>query len=68
LKETVAAPVKKTENTAVGIRHADYVTPLYLRKLALTSQTSGGRSEVEIIEIYTPQLISSKSTDLPSGI
>jgi hypothetical protein len=27
LKEKVAAPVYKTENTAVGIRHADYVAP-----------------------------------------
>jgi hypothetical protein len=30
---TVAAPVKKTENTAVGIRHADHVTPS-IRKFA----------------------------------
>jgi hypothetical protein len=27
LKEKVAAPVKKTENTALGIRHADHVAP-----------------------------------------
>jgi hypothetical protein len=32
-----------TENAAVGIRHADHATPLYLQKLALTSPTSGGR-------------------------
>jgi hypothetical protein len=31
------------KNTAVGIRHADHVAPLYLQKLALTSQKSGGR-------------------------
>jgi hypothetical protein len=28
LDRKVAAPVWKTENTAVGIRHADYVAPL----------------------------------------
>jgi hypothetical protein len=44
LKEKVAAPVYKAENTAVGIRHADHVAPLYPQKLALTSPTSGGRS------------------------
>jgi hypothetical protein len=27
LERKVAAPVKKTENTAVGIRHADHVAP-----------------------------------------
>jgi hypothetical protein len=27
LKEQVAAPVYKSENTAVGIRHADHVAP-----------------------------------------
>jgi hypothetical protein len=40
----VAAPVKKTENTAVGIRHADHAAPFYPQKLAITSPTSGGRS------------------------
>jgi hypothetical protein len=44
LEENVAAPVYKTENTAVGIRHADQVEPLYPQKLALTLSTSGGRS------------------------
>jgi hypothetical protein len=34
----------KTESTAVGIRRADYATPLYPQKLALTTPTSGGRS------------------------
>jgi hypothetical protein len=29
---------------SLGIRHADYSTPLYSQKLALTSPTSGGRS------------------------
>jgi hypothetical protein len=28
LDRKVAAPVQKTENTAVGIRHADHVAPL----------------------------------------
>jgi hypothetical protein len=41
LDRKVAAPVKKTENTAVGIRDADHVYP---QKLAITSPTSGGRS------------------------
>jgi hypothetical protein len=27
LEEKAAAPVYKAENTAVGIRHADYATP-----------------------------------------
>jgi hypothetical protein len=31
LDRKVAAPVYKTENTAVGIRHADHVAP-YIRK------------------------------------
>jgi hypothetical protein len=44
LKEKVASPVYKTEITAVGIRRADHVTPLYPQKVALTSTTSGGRS------------------------
>jgi hypothetical protein len=44
LEENVAAPVYKTENTAVGIRRDDHATPLYPHKLALTSKTSGGRS------------------------
>ena len=32
------------EITAVGIRCADHVTPLYPQKLALTSPTGGGLS------------------------
>jgi hypothetical protein len=36
LDRNVAAPVYKTENTAVGIRQAD--------RVAITSPTSGGRS------------------------
>jgi hypothetical protein len=48
--EKVAAPVQKAENTAVGIRHADGVAPLYPQKLALTSPTSGGRSRTQATE------------------
>jgi hypothetical protein len=44
LKEKVAAAVYKTENTAVGICHADHATPSISKKLALTSSTNGGRS------------------------
>jgi hypothetical protein len=33
LKEKVAAPVYKVENTAVGIRHADHVAPS-IRKIS----------------------------------
>jgi hypothetical protein len=43
MKEKVAAPVYKTENTAVGIRLADKVTTFSRQKLALTSLVSGGR-------------------------
>jgi hypothetical protein len=44
LDRKVAAPVYKTENTAVGIRHADHVAPSVRKKLVITSLTSGGRS------------------------
>jgi hypothetical protein len=44
LDRKVAAPVYKTENTAVGIRHADHVTPSIRKMLAITLPTSGGRS------------------------
>jgi hypothetical protein len=44
LDRKVAAPVYKTETTAVGIRHADHVAPSIRKKLAITSPTSGGRS------------------------
>jgi hypothetical protein len=45
LDRKVAAPVYKTENMAVGIRHADHVAPSIRKKLAITSPTSGGRSD-----------------------
>jgi hypothetical protein len=44
LDRKIAAPVLKTENTAVGIRHADHVAPSIRKKLAITSPRSGGRS------------------------
>jgi hypothetical protein len=43
LKEKVAAPVYKTENTAKGIRRADHDT-LHPQALALTSPSGAGRS------------------------
>jgi hypothetical protein len=46
LDRKVAAPVWKTENTAVGIRHAEHVAPLYPQKLVITSPTGDGRSVV----------------------
>jgi hypothetical protein len=39
-----AGPVKKTENTAIGIRHAEHVAPSIRKKLAITPLTSGGSS------------------------
>jgi hypothetical protein len=44
LEEKVAAPVKKTEITAVKICHADHVAPSNPQNLGLTSPTSGGPS------------------------
>jgi hypothetical protein len=44
LDRKVAAPVYKTENAAVGIRHADHVAPSIRKKLVIISPTSGGRS------------------------
>jgi hypothetical protein len=43
LDRKVAAPVYKSDNTAVGIRHADHVA-LYQQRLALSSPSSGGGS------------------------
>jgi hypothetical protein len=40
----VAAPVQKTENKAIGIRHGDHVAPSIRKTLTITSPTSGGRS------------------------
>jgi hypothetical protein len=44
LDRKVAAPVYKTENMAVRIRHADHVAPSIRKMLEITSPTSGGRS------------------------
>jgi hypothetical protein len=52
LDRKVAAPVYKTENTAVGIRHPDHVAPSIRKKLAITSPTSGGYS-VGIVRSWT---------------
>ena len=41
---TEIAGLENRDQTAVGIRCADHVTPLYPQKLALTSPTGGGRS------------------------
>jgi hypothetical protein len=40
----ISFSMTESEKTAVGIRHADHVAPLYPQKLALTSPTSGSRS------------------------
>jgi hypothetical protein len=45
LDRKVAAPVKKTENTAVGIRHADHVAPSIRKSwLSLRRQAAVARS------------------------
>jgi hypothetical protein len=52
LNRKIASPVYKTENTAVGIRHADHVAPSISKKLAISSPKSGGRS-VSIVRSRT---------------
>jgi hypothetical protein len=49
--------IEKRDYGRMGIRRADYATPLYLQKLALSSPTSGGRS-VSIV------LLRTKATEL----
>jgi hypothetical protein len=44
LDRKVAAPVYKTDNTALGIRHADHVAPSIRKRLVIISPTSCGRS------------------------
>jgi hypothetical protein len=52
LNGKVAALVKKTELTTGAIRCADHATSSIIKKLALTSPTSGGRS-VGIVRLRT---------------
>jgi hypothetical protein len=52
LEEKVAAPVQKTGNTAVEIRHAHQVAPSIRKILAITSPTSDCRS-VGIVRSWT---------------
>jgi hypothetical protein len=42
----------ETEITVIGVNHTDYMTPLYLQKLPVTSPTSGGRL-VGIVRSWT---------------
>jgi hypothetical protein len=51
LKEKVTAPIRKSENTAVGIRHAGHVASCP-QKLALISPTIGGH-KVGIVRSWT---------------
>jgi hypothetical protein len=57
LDRKVAAAVYKTENMAIGIRHADHVATSVRKKLAITSPTSGShlvgivRSRTQTMEL-----------------
>jgi len=55
MKKVAASGLEK-RLTAVGTRCADYVTPLYPQKLALTSPTGGGRS-VGIVRVRSLVLV-----------
>jgi hypothetical protein len=44
LDRKVAAPVQKTENTAVGIRHADHVAPSIRKSWQIRRQAAVARS------------------------
>ena len=52
MKKSSGSRSRKQRLTAVGIRCADHVTPLYPQNLALTSPTGGGRS-VGIVRVRT---------------
>jgi hypothetical protein len=62
LDRKVAAPVLKTENTAVGIRYADLVAPSIRKSWQSLSPTSGGhtvgivRSRTQTMECFTSPL------------
>jgi hypothetical protein len=72
LDRKVAAPVYKTENTTVGIRHVDHVAPSIRKKLAITSPTIGGlsvsivRSWAQIMEFFFSWSITAFSRDTNS--
>ena len=51
-KKISSSRSRKQRLTAVGTRCADHVTPLYPKKLTLTSPTGGGRS-VGIVRVQT---------------
>ena len=52
MKKSSGSRSRKQRLTAVGNRCAEHVTPLYSKKLALTSPTGGGRS-VGIVRVRT---------------
>ena len=52
MKKSSGSRSRKQRLTAVGTRCADHVTPLYQKKLALTSPTGSGRS-VGIVRMWT---------------
>jgi hypothetical protein len=47
LEEKVAAPVWKTKNTAVGIRHADHVAPSIRKKKKVRTNFSDKRRSLD---------------------
>jgi hypothetical protein len=69
LDRKVAAVIKKTENTFVGIHHADHVAPSICKKLAITSPTSGGhsvgvvRSDSDHVVFFNPGTLTGKNVD-----
>jgi hypothetical protein len=74
LERKVAAPVYKTENTTVGIRHADHAAPSIHKKLAITSLTTGGRSvgvvrtrtqTIEFFSLFERELSNSNLDHIP---
>jgi hypothetical protein len=69
LEEKVAAPVQKTENTALGIHQAGHVSPSIRKTLALTSLTSRGRSAgIVSSRTQATEFFTSSSKTIFSGI